>query len=162
MKEEQISQAPFKLKNFFISESNIMIEPHTKAQSIDIKIDPKGTILEDKKLFELELTTKLKSDDGLKVSVKIIGLFEFKEVLKIEDLSNYFYINAPAIIFPYIRSYISALTALSGCSTIILPPMNVSSLGKHLEKNTIVKNTQEPDSQQKIFVTPERLEPPTF
>lgn len=139
MTEEQITQAPFKFKNFFIAESNIKIKPDTKANSIDIKIDPIGIIFEAQRIFEVQLVISLNSDDGLEVSVKMIGLFEFKDVIKTENLGNYFYVNAPAIVFPYLRSYISALTALSGCNTIILPPMNMSSLGKNLEKNTITK-----------------------
>ena len=139
MKEEKIVQAPFRFKNFIIAESNIKIEPDTKANNIDINIEPKGIIFQEKKIFEIQLLILLKSEDGLEVSVKMIGFFEFKDVLKTENIGNYFYVNAPAIVFPYLRSYISALTALSGCKTIILPPMNMSSLGKKLESNTVLE-----------------------
>lgn len=139
MNIEKVTQAPFKFKNFIIAESSIKIKPETKAGSIDINLEPSGIIHEEKKLFEIHLAIHLKSDDGLIVSVKMIGFFEFTDVVNTENLGNYFYVNAPAIIFPYLRSYISALTALSGCNTIILPPMNMSSLGKNLEKNTVIK-----------------------
>ncbi len=134
-----ISQAPFRFLNFVIAESKIKIEPKTKAESIDVKIEPKGVIYEENKNFEIYLYIYVKSNDGLDVYVKMNGLFEFKEVTKLENLSNYFYINAPAIIFPYLRSYVSALTALSGCRTILLPPLNLTSLGKDLKQNTITK-----------------------
>ncbi len=137
--EQNITKAPFKFNNFIIAESHIKIEPHTKAESIEIHIDPKGIIFEEKKQFEIQLMVSLKSNDNLDIFVKMIGLFEFKEVETLENLKSYFYVNAPAIIFPYLRSYISALTALSGCNTIILPPMNMTSLGENLEKNTIKK-----------------------
>jgi preprotein translocase subunit SecB len=137
--EQNITNAPFKFKNFIIAESHIKIDPETKAESINIKIEPKGIIFEEKKIFEVHLAIFLSSNDNLDVFVKMIGLFEFKDVIVQENLKNYFYVNAPAIIFPYLRSYISALTALSGCNTIILPPMNMTSLGKDLEKNTIKK-----------------------
>jgi len=137
--EKNISQASFRFKKFIIAESHINIGLDTKANSIDINIEPKGIIYEEEKQYEIQLEISLNSKDGLDVSVKMIGFFEFKEVVKIENLGNYFFVNAPAIIFPYLRSYISALTALSGCSTIILPPMNLVSLGKKLEENTIKK-----------------------
>tara|TARA_R110002050_G_scaffold300768_1_gene472373 strand:+ start:4731 stop:5150 length:420 start_codon:yes stop_codon:yes gene_type:complete len=139
MRDEKIVQAPFRFKNFIIAESNIKIEPDTIANNIDINIEPKGIIFQEKKIFEIQLLILLKSEDGLEVSVKMIGFFEFKDVLQTENIGNYFYVNAPAIIFPYLRSYISALTALSGCKTIILPPMNMSSLGKKLESNTVLE-----------------------
>ncbi len=137
-KKEKISQAPFKFRSFFIAESKIKITPETKGKTIDISVAPKGTISEIDKTFEIQLEIFLNSEDGLEISVKMVGLFEFREVVKSDNLSNYFYVNAPAIIFPYLRSYISALTALSGCNTIILPPMNIMSLGKDLERNTTI------------------------
>lgn len=139
MTEKQVVQAPFKFRSFIIAESMISLQPSTKAESIDLNINPSGIIFEEDKVFEITLEMELKSADGLDVKVKIIGTFEFEEVVVVENLNNYFYVNAPAIIFPYLRSYISALTALSGCSTVIIPPMNMMSLGKKLEEKTIKK-----------------------
>ena len=137
--QKKITEAPFKFKDFIIAESSIKLKPNTKGRTIDIEIKPSGVIYEEKKLFEIQLLINLKSEDGLEVSVKMIGFFEFKGVVEKKDLKNYFYVNAPAIVFPYLRSYISALTALSGCKTIILPPINIIPLGKDLEANTISK-----------------------
>jgi preprotein translocase subunit SecB len=137
--ENSIIHSPFRFRNFVIAESHIKIRPETQAKSISIKIKPKGIIWVEKKVYDIHLTIDLKSEDGLDVSVLIIGFFDFKEVLKTGNLNSYFYINAPAIIFPFLRSYIASLTALSGCSTVILPPMNMTPLGKELENNTIEK-----------------------
>ena len=41
--------------------------------------------------------------------------------------------NAPAILFPYIRAYISNITALGGIAPIILPTLNLESVGKTLK-----------------------------
>nr|WP_320021717.1 protein-export chaperone SecB [uncultured Draconibacterium sp.] len=143
MKEDQVTQAPFKFRDFVFAESSIRLNPDTKATSIDIKINPSGLVNEKEKTFEIALNINLTSDDGLDVKVKMIGNFEFKEVVKLEYLNNYFFVNAPAIIFPYLRSYVSALTALSGCKTVIIPPMNMTALGKNLEKNThFIKNEE--------------------
>ncbi|PIQ16396.1 MAG: protein export chaperone secb, partial [Flavobacteriales bacterium CG18_big_fil_WC_8_21_14_2_50_32_9] len=38
--------------------------------------------------------------------------------------------------FPYIRAYISALTALSGLKTITIPTMNLTGLGEKLKRKT--------------------------
>lgn len=50
-------------------------------------------------------------------------------------LPHYFAVNAPAILFPYIRAYISLLTSLSGVGTVLLPTLNLSSLSKELLNN---------------------------
>lgn len=133
---KSIKAAPFKFRDYVISESYIKIEPKTKAASVDVDIKPHGVIYEGNKTFEIHLFIEIKSDDGLEVKVELVGFFEFSKVIEIGDLRNYFFVNAPAIMFPYLRSYISALTALSGCKTIILPPMNMVNIGQMLEKNT--------------------------
>lgn len=68
--------------------------------------------------------------------MKAVGLFKFKSTVKQEELSNYFYVNAPAIIFPYIRAYVASVSALSGLSPINLPVMNLTGLGEELKKKT--------------------------
>ena len=64
---------------------------------------------------------------------------QFSLDMKVEEsqISNYFFVNAPAILFPYIRAYIATLTTLSGyLKPITLPTLNLISLAKKLEKNT--------------------------
>ena len=46
--------------------------------------------------------------------------------------SDFLTINAPAIAFPYVRSYISNLTLQSGFSPIILPSVNFVKLAKKI------------------------------
>ena len=70
------------------------------------------------------------------MSIAENGVFSFKKVKEKENLSSYFYVNAPAIIFPYIRSYIAALTALSGMPSVNLPLMNLGKMVKSLKDNT--------------------------
>ena len=50
------------------------------------------------------------------------------------NLLNFICINAPAIIFPYIRAYVSTLTSLSGIPTIIMPTINMESVGRQLRE----------------------------
>ena len=61
-------------------------------------------------------------------------------------MNQYFYTNAPAILFPYIRAYISTLTNLSGYKPINLPTLNLTSLREDLEKNTSEVGGEEDDS----------------
>lgn len=137
---QKVSHAPFRFTNFLVAESSIKILPETEAKSINIDIKPNGIIDNNKKQFELQLSINLTSEDGFNLSVLIIGFFDFKNVIETENLHNYFYTNAPAILFPYLRSYVSALTALAGGNTIIIPPINISPIGKDLEKNIKIKD----------------------
>ena len=50
--------------------------------------------------------------------------------------SNIFYKNSLAIIFPYIRAFISTLTLQSNAGLIILPTLNLTHLEKPFRENT--------------------------
>jgi len=130
------NQQKFRLENFLIKESHIKRNP-VKQGKFEIEIIPHGRIDKAKDLFNLHLIIELRdSNDSFNAKVHSIGIFKFSTTTLEKTLDNFFYINAPAIIFPYIRAYISALTSLSGLKTINLPVMNLTSLGKDLRNNT--------------------------
>ncbi|MFD0750610.1 protein-export chaperone SecB [Mucilaginibacter calamicampi] len=134
-----IKNSPFKLDQFIVEEFSISRKP-TKQGKIDFGINPSGTIDDTNKVFKLTLNVYIKdSNESFDIKITALGFFEFKLVRSVESLSNYFYTNAPAIIFPYIRAYISSITALSGLKAINLPVMNLSSLKEDLKANTSVE-----------------------
>lgn len=134
---DTIPKSPFKLEQFVIKEFSIKREAKEKGK-IDIDIAPSGLIDKQNKSFLLTLHVTLKDDtESFDINMTAFGNFDFVDIESLDNLSNYFYVNAPALIFPFIRSYISAITALSGLETIYLPIMNLSSLITRLKENTI-------------------------
>lgn len=132
---EQIKNSPFRLESFTIVESHIIRNSEVLGD-VDVKINPIGLLNRKAQTFNLALEVEVKDASSLSININCIGAFKFKSELEEKDLSNYFLVNAPALIFPYVRSYISALTALSGLNAINLPVMNLSSM-KELLKNNI-------------------------
>jgi preprotein translocase subunit SecB len=65
-------------------------------------------------------------NNALSIAVKAEGYFEFDEGLSEDMKEGFFNANAPAILFPYIRAYISTLSTLSGIKPIVLPTLNLS------------------------------------
>lgn len=70
------------------------------------------------------------------IDVEAIANYYFDKEVDIALLESYFYINAPALLFPYIRAYISTLTNLSGYKPVNLPTLNLQRLGKELKERT--------------------------
>ena len=65
------------------------------------------------------------NDPKFNLQLEIHFSFEADEALTEEFKSSSFLkINAPAIAFPYLRSYISNLTMQSGYDTVVLPSVN--------------------------------------
>ncbi len=69
--------------------------------------------------------------------IKCIAIFEFEDKINFEDIPSYFYINSIAILFPYVRAFVSTVTLQANIPPIVLPTMNISSLGKPLKESTV-------------------------
>ena len=59
------------------------------------------------------------------------------DVIEDTGYKNFIFTNAPAILFPYVRSYITSLTSLSGIKPVQLPILNISNLKDSLEKDIV-------------------------
>ena len=138
MKEEK---AKIQFISFVVKEGHIVFHELTKHK-LSINFDASGIIDKTNLQFILTLVTKVKANDK-SVDIKVVSesIFSYPQDADIEVYkSNYFTLNAPAIIFPYIRAYISSLTALSGASTLLLPTLNLTPLGESLKNKIVIKD----------------------
>jgi preprotein translocase subunit SecB len=58
-------------------------------------------------------------------------------------------INAPALIFPYIREHITAITQKAGIKPIIIQPINFVALAKERENSIEGSNVQEENTRKR-------------
>ncbi len=130
----------FQFKEYYISKSVIELKQKSNFEKVKIKFKVSGIINEKDKLFTLNLSVFITNEEkDLNIQVDTAGIFTFSNVEKKEDISAYFYTNSAAILFPYIRAYISTLTNLSGNKSVTLPTMNFQKLAGELEANTTVE-----------------------
>jgi len=61
---------------------------------------------------------------SIKIEVDIVGSFIFTEDVSVPEM--FAKVNAPAILFPYIRSYVTAMTSRAGLAPIVLPTFNMT------------------------------------
>ena len=73
------------------------------------------------------------------VTIECKATFAFENINTFEEIPSYFYRNSIAIIFPYIRAYISTVTLQANIPPVVLPTMNLASLEKPLKENTLQK-----------------------
>jgi len=123
-------KSDLKFVNFVVPK--FLFEKVTIEENDDLfSINPQAVIIRTKKQFHINIDVEIldaKNDFNLKMLC--IGIFDY-DTEDEELLLNFMSINGPAIVFPYIRSFISSYTALSGFDTITLPTLNLSS---HKEK----------------------------
>ncbi len=105
-----------------------------KKDSLNLSIG--HTFPEDNdKEFGIGFIIKIKDSD-FKIELEMLFLFQVDQIVDEEfKQSDFIKVNAPAIAFPYVRSYISNLTLQSGFAPIILPSVNFVTLNENKKNN---------------------------
>lgn len=101
-------------KPFFKNEGN----------TIDMEITPKVFYPKDKPdFFKIIQEITLSSESFFSLSIVAVGTFELKSGIEDKTKKAFVNLNAPAIMFPYLRSFISTLTSNLGnvTGTLTIP-----------------------------------------
>lgn len=140
-----MEDSKFQFKGFAIKKSFFERKDGEPSTKFDLDFSPKGFVNRKKSHFQLHLGVKITDENKIFIiDIEAVADFFFNSEIESKQLNSFFYVNAPAILFPYIRAYISALTTLSGLKPLTLPTLNLTNLGKELEKNTIdIEDTNE-------------------
>ena len=134
-----MEESKFQFKGFLIKRSVIELKDGQPSSKLTINFSPKGIIKQNESVFQLILGVKIEDENKtLLIEIEAVSDFLFNNDIDKDILDTLFYINAPALLFPYIRAYISTLTNLSGIKPVTLPTLNLSALGTELQKNTSV------------------------
>ena len=132
-------QDTYKLLKIMLIESNFKREPkidfNNKAKKSDVNIEIQNSREDDKIIVIETVTFKSYTSDKIDVQAKIkmVGIFEACDTPPV-SIKQFVEINAPAIIFPFIREHLSTVSLKAGITPILLPPVNFVELAK-------IKNT---------------------
>lgn len=120
--------AKFRFQEYHIRKSIIEISDISQIEKeIEIEIVRSSGVNEKLNNFKLILDLKIwDKSKSLNIEVSAKGFFDFDKTLTDSEKNSFFNVNAPAILFPYVRAYVSALTALSGVPPVIMPTINLS------------------------------------
>lgn len=106
----------------------------------ELAFTPSGVFNSENSEYKLtiEFSAVLSSGEKI-VSVLVDALFVFNEQISVDDIPVFFYPNSIAIVFPYIRSFVSTLTLQANMYPMVLPTMNLTGLQEELRRNTTVE-----------------------
>jgi preprotein translocase subunit SecB len=130
---KNITEAKFIFDSYLITKSSISISAKNVSRILDIQVDLDANIKDANNLIG-EIIMSIAITDANKVldlSVTIEGVFLGEEITK-ENMNQFVAFNGPAILFPYLRAYLTSLTAQSGINPIVLPTVNFEKKGKAL------------------------------
>ncbi|MFD1293846.1 protein-export chaperone SecB [Lutibacter holmesii] len=135
MKEVQkaaFSFEQFKVPQFSYNENN------NNGNNLKIGLEPRGTYNSKTGEFILSLNFISHNEDNLGnfiFQLNSIAVFKFESNIEYTEIPNYFYKNAIAIMFPYLRAFISTLTLQANTKLLKLGLMNLTGLEIPLKEN---------------------------
>lgn len=135
-----MEKALFRLVNYKFDKVLLELGDIKHDSEFDVKFIPSGKYFPAKSKYFLDFTFEA-SVDSFKhdtVKVRCLAEYEFVNVSNIDEIPSYFYANSIAILFPYIRAFISTVTLQANIKPLMLPTMNLSSLHKELKEHTVV------------------------
>ena len=140
----EVAKASFQFNDFLVRESHFVLNL-AEEYEFELSFNPSGVVFPRLNRFQLQIEFEA-IDQSASATIKVIAL-AFFQYENIDDIANtpFFTDNAPAIAYPYIRAYVSTLTAQSGIKPIILPTLNLRSMSNVLRKNITVNEEQDSD-----------------
>ncbi len=123
------TQSALRLSNIFFKEVHMETSGKKIANSNDVHVAFKvdNPVITDENL-KVRMHCKVEIEDALNLYLLLIGEFQSNDKTFLKRMVP----NAIAIIFPYMRSQVTLMTAQPNLPPIVLPPININAL---LEEN---------------------------
>lgn len=135
---ENTKRASFSIERYYFDQ--VLIDMDLRdGDGLFVDFQPYGIFNKKDKTYSLSFVFSAHSSAAAAepfVKIKCVGVFKFKEVSSFEDIPDFFYRNSIAILFPYMRAYVSMVTIQANIQPIMLPTLNLTSLEKPLRENT--------------------------
>lgn len=118
--------ADMQLENLYFPAISFSRQAVIADGKLQMNISRKTDKSDDK--YKVQMIIEIKKDD-IALSVTAVGVFKFTSEIQDENVKNEMVkTNGAAIMFPFIRSQISQLTAQPGMMPIVVPALNITKL----------------------------------
>ncbi|WP_262250247.1 protein-export chaperone SecB [Parapedobacter soli] len=135
--------ASFQLKDYQFTRVELH-KANLKSTDLGLSFDVSGQFSKINGVSNFQLTfetiaqSKGAEDDFL--HIVCVANFVFENVSTQEEIPDFFYTNSVAILFPYVRAYVSLLTSQAQVRPLVLPTLNLTHLSEPLKANTTTKS----------------------
>lgn len=132
-----MENAAFKLDKYYFINASLSFDIPDDV-TLNIEIIPSGIYEQSKGIYFLNFEIKVicKETNSEVVDVTCRAQFSFNEPVQIEEIPDYFYPNSLAIMFPYVRAFVSTITLQANVHPVVLPTVNLMGLTEELRNNT--------------------------
>jgi len=110
------------------------------SDNINVNFKPSGVFLSGDSQYKLKIKFTAETAEKEEfIEVDATAIFQFQNANTLEDIPSFFYRNAIAIFFPYLRAYVSLVSNQANHPAFLLPTLNLSSLEEPLKKSTTIE-----------------------
>lgn len=132
-----MEKAAFKLDNYHFTKASLDFNIPNNAE-LNISFNPKGVFYKKDAHYDLvfDVTVECLETGTEVVKVSCEASFSFGKNISIEEIPNYFYPNSLAIVFPYVRAFVSTISLQANVQPVVLPTVNLMGLTEKLKEQT--------------------------
>ncbi len=129
-----MNKAAFQLMDYKFDKIELNFADIPTNPNMVIEFNPSGIFKENESIFALtfEFNANIENIDSKIISIRCVSLFKFNEKISFDEIPDYFYSNIIAILFPYIRAFVSTISLQANIRPIIIPTLNLSALREDL------------------------------
>lgn len=140
-----MNKAAFSLLGYKFDKVNLDLSSLCPGTEFNIIFSPSGVFYPKTGEFTLKFAFSAKTDgnDIDIIYINCVATYKFKDVREFSEIPEYFYANSIAILFPYVRAFVSTVTLQANIRPIVLPTYNVSPLKDELIRNTRVSDVDD-------------------
>lgn len=134
-----VKEAAFSFDSFLFKKVIIDLKNRDSDEKLSVRFKPSAEFVKGKIYMTIAFSAYNKTRKDPFIETECLALFKFenKEIL-FSEIPEFFYVNSIAIVFPYIRSFISTITLQANIvPAIILPTFNLTNLSVELKKNMV-------------------------
>lgn len=141
LKQTELKNTAFKFEGYRFLQAKLELASLENISSFNISIEPRGEYYPSERRYHLFFKFQAFTQEGLQVVLtECEARFLFVSSLTLEEIPNYFYPNSIALVFPYVRAFVSTLTLQANLQPpIVLPTLNLTSLQETLKNSTLEK-----------------------
>ena len=132
-----MEKAAFKLDNYHFTKASLDFNIPNNAE-LGISFSPKGVFYAKDVRYDLvfDVTVECGETGTEVIKVSCEASFSFCNKVSIKDIPDYFYQNSLAIVFPYVRAFVSTISLQANVQPVVLPTVNLMGLTEELKEQT--------------------------
>ena len=134
-----MEKAVFKLDRYHFTKASLDFNIPNDAE-LNISFNPCGVFHSKEARYDLvfDVTVGCNETNTEVIKVSCEASFSFGNKFSIAEIPEYFYPNCLAIIFPYVRAFVSTISLQANVQPVVLPTINLMGLTEELKERTKV------------------------